>query len=430
MKKKVIAALLACMMVSVTACSGTDTKDTKTSSEKELTDASEDSDTSEETESDTDTDTSEEIRLVSVDDISEYIKLGEYKGLTLERMSETVTDDDVDLEIEFMLEDSGTEVSDGTVEDGDTVTINFTGTIDGKEFDGGSAEDYELIIGNGEMIDGFEEGIIGMQKGDTKDVEVTFPEDYYEEDVAGKDAVFTITLQKFTRPAEFNDEWVAANTDYETAEEYYEVIRKELEETYAQSADYVLYSDAWNAVYETTEVIAYPEEDVAQAEAAYKAMYEQYAEESGIELEELLEAWGMTEEEYEEECRSYAEEKAVQNLIVQAIMDAEGISLNDEETQELKDELVAEYGFNDLDEMIATYGEQEVNESLALVRIERFIVENATISEMTEDGEVANEDADEDSFDTEIEEILTEDEDMDIAEESEDAVEEDTVIEE
>ena len=119
------------------------------------------------------TDSSEGNRLVSVKDVSKYVTIGEYKGLELNRTSQSVTDDDVQAEINYDLEDNGTEVKDGTVENGDTVTINFTGTIDGKEFDGGSAEDYELVVGDGEMIDGFEDGIVGMKSGETKELDLT-----------------------------------------------------------------------------------------------------------------------------------------------------------------------------------------------------------------------------------------------------------------
>ena len=81
------------------------------------------------------------------------------------------------------------------------------------------SEDYELVVGDGEMIDGFEDGIVGMKSGETKELDLTFPDDYYEESVAGKAVVFKVTLQKFTRPAELTDEWVAANTDYKTVDE-------------------------------------------------------------------------------------------------------------------------------------------------------------------------------------------------------------------
>lgn len=434
MKKKTVAAMLVmCMALSLTACGGTDTKDTETENTQ-----TEDSTDKKDSSSDNKETSASAARLVSVSDVTKYVTIGEYKGLTLERSSVTITDDDVQAEIDYNLQENGTEVSDGTVEEGDTATINFTGTINGKEFDGGSAEDYDLVIGEGGMIDGFEDGIIGMKKGETKELDLTFPDDYYEESVAGKDVVFKVTLQKFTRPAELNDEWVAANTEYKTVDEYRAAIKKELEDNEASTADYDLYSNAWSEVLANSEVKEYPKEDVDQAVKAYKELNESYVKEADMEMSDFLEAQGMSEEDYEDDCQQYAESKVEQNLIVQGIMDAEGLSLDDDETQTLKDELISEYGYETLDEMIADYGEQEVNESLALLRVERFIVDNATVNETSAtDGDVANEDADPESEDTgteaaedTAEETASDEDSSDVAEESEDTASEEDVANE
>ena len=392
-KKAVVAMLIMCMAVSAAACgksSDTEKTTTETTDTKDSEDSEKDS-----TDTDTkETDSSGENRLVSVKDVSKYVTIGEYKGLELTRTSQPVTDDDVQAEINYNLEDNGSEVKDGTVENGDTVTINFTGTIDGKEFDGGSAEDYELVVGDGEMIDGFEDGIVGMKSGETKELDLTFPDDYYEESVAGKAVVFKVTLQKFTRPAELTDEWVAENTEYKTVDEYRAAVKTQLEDTAVQTADYELYSDAWNEVQAASEIKDYPKEDVDAAKKSYQELNEKYVKDAGMEMADFLESQGMSEEDYESECQQYAESKVEQNLIVQGIMDAEGLSIDDEETQKLKDDLIKEYGFASIDEMIETYGEQEVNESLALLRVERFIVENATVTEVAGDSEDAVDEGD------------------------------------
>lgn len=383
-KKAVVAMLIMCMAVSAAACgksSDTEKTTTETTDTKDSEDSEKDS-----TDTDTkETDSSGENRLVSVKDVSKYVTIGEYKGLELTRTSQPVTDDDVQAEINYNLEDNGSEVKDGTVENGDTVTINYTGTIDGKEFDGGSAEDYELVVGDGEMIDGFEDGIVGMKSGETKELDLTFPDDYYEESVAGKAVVFKVTLQKFTRPAELTDEWVAENTEYKTVDEYRAAVKTQLEDTAVQTADYELYSDAWNEVQAASEIKDYPKEDVDAAKKSYQELNEKYVKDAGMEMADFLESQGMSEEDYESECQQYAESKVEQNLIVQGIMDAEGLSIDDEETQKLKDDLIKEYGFASIDEMIETYGEQEVNESLALLRVERFIVDNANVTEVAGD---------------------------------------------
>lgn len=130
MKKKTVAAMLVmCMALSATACGGSDTKETKTETTQDTGDKKDSASSDKKT-------SASAVRLVSVSDVSKYVTIGEYKGLTLDRASVTVTDDDVQAEIDYNLEENGTEVNDGTVEEGDSVTINFTGTIDGKEFDG------------------------------------------------------------------------------------------------------------------------------------------------------------------------------------------------------------------------------------------------------------------------------------------------------
>ena len=214
MKRKTCLAVLAMCLVLAAGCGDNGSSDTDTTkTEDTKTDTAQDTDGKKSgSESDT--------RLVSVDDIDKYITLGEYKGIVLTKSNVQVTDEDVDNRVTENLKDNMKEVTQkgATVQDGDAVTINFVGKKDGVAFEGGSGNNYDLTIGSGTMIPGFEEGIIGMKKGDTKDVEVTFPEDYRQTDLAGQDAVFQITLQSFRRAPEFTDEWVTDNTDYANME--------------------------------------------------------------------------------------------------------------------------------------------------------------------------------------------------------------------
>lgn len=404
MKKKVVAAMLVtCMAVSLTACGSKDSSDKTDKTTAKTETASDNSDT-DKTDSKTSDSKKEETRIISVKDVSDYVTIGDYKGLTLDRYTQAVTDDDVDAEINYELQDKGTEVTDGTVEYGDIVTINFTGTVDGKEFDGSSADDYELVVGEGDMgIDGFEDGLVGMKKGETKELTLTLPEGYSEDDsLSGKEAVFKVTLQKFTRASELTDEWVASNTDYKTVDDYKKSVREELEKQASTTADNELYATAWSEVLDTSEIKKYPEEDVKKAEESYKALNEQTAKDNGMELSDLLETWDLTEDEFNEECKNYAESKVEQNLIVQGIIDAEGLSLSDAETEELKNNLILDYGVASIDELIETYGEDELNESLALLRVEKFIVDQSTVNEKTGSAEdsIENEDAYTESEDT------------------------------
>ena len=214
-------------------------------------------------------------------------------------------------------------------------------------------------------------------------------------------------MQKFTRTPELTDEWVAANSEVKTVDEYREAVKKELEANADEMASYDLYATAWSVVLDASDVKEFPQEDIDAARQAYMDLNDQYIAEAGMDLNSFLESQGMTQEEYEDECTRYAEAKVEQNLIVQGIMDKEGLSLDDKETQDLEKRLVQEYGVTDVNEMAELYGQQEVNESLALLRVEKFIVDNATIDQKVGGGDelAENEDAltEDAAYDTELE---------------------------
>lgn len=383
MKKKIYLMILTlCIAFAGTAC-GTKEKaaeETKTSEEK----------TEEKTEDKKEAEKSgEATRLVSVEDVDKYITIGQYKGLSLEKVVETITDTEMEGSIAQDLEMTKEEVKDGVVEEGDTVVINYVGTENGREFNGGSAENQEITIGSGGYIPGFEDGIVGMKKGETKDVPLTFPEDYIEPSMSGKDVVFKITLQSFKRAPELNDDWVAKNTDFKTVEEYKEDKKKFLQESAEQMADSILYQTAWNQIYEASEVKEYPEKDVEEAYAEFETQIKAYAKQGGMELEEYLESQQVSQEVFESQCQEYAEARVKQNLILQGIMDAEGMTLEDKESLAVQDELIQNYGVQDLAALVDTYGQTSVDRTIGLIRVERFIVENANVEEkISENGTV------------------------------------------
>ena len=395
MKKKTVLVLLAmCVAFSAAACgeekeSGTSASEASEAGAAEEESAEADAEESADTEeADSAGETSaEEVRLVSVDDVSDYVTIGGYKGLKLNNVVQPVSDDDIDAEIEYQLMNSSEQVADGTLEEGDIATVNYTATIDGSEFDGGSQENYEFIVGESGEVEDFDNGLLGMAKGETRELTIAFPADYYNPNVAGQTAVYEVTLLQFTRTPELTDEWVAANTDVKTVDEYRESVRKQLEDNVDLLASYDLYAAAWTEVMDGSEVKEYPKEDLDAAILAYQELNEQYIREAGMDMNEFLESQGISQEEYDEECTRYAEAKVEQNLIVQGIMDAEGLSLADPETQELTGRLVQEYGVADINELTEFYGEQEVNESLALLRVEKFIVDNATVNQMVGGGD-------------------------------------------
>ena len=316
-------------------------------------------------------------------DVASCVTLPEYKGITVEKQVTPVTDEDVDTTITYSLSYSPLEVSDenAKVEEGDTVNIDYTGTLDGKEFDGGSAEDTDLMIGSGQFIEGFESGLVGHVKGDTVELNLTFPEDYTE-DLAGKDVVFTVTINAIKRPlTEITEEWVQANSDCKTIEEYRESVRKDLEEYNNSLAEENLQTQAWQQVVTDSTVKEYPEELMEYGRDVFEDQVTSNAQASGQTLEEFVEAQGMTQEEYEEQKEEYSKNIVSQMLVMKAITDAENYTEEDEEYQEILDAYLTQYGLEE-DEFYEQNGKQNVYQSIMLQRVCQLIMEEANIEEV------------------------------------------------
>lgn len=417
MKKKIYLAMLAmCVALTATACGSTTNTATDTTAKEQnagSTDASKTGGKGAEVGN---------TRLVSVDNVEKYITIGEYKGLTLDNAVDAVTDEDVQAQIEQELQDKAEPVSEGA-QDGDLVTVNYVGTIDGKTFDGGTANNYDFVVGNGQMFDEFESGVLGMKKGETKEITIDFPSDYGDDTVAGKEVIYKVTVQNVRRASELTDEWVAKNTDYTTVDEYRDGVYNKLEEDAKTSAQEVLKNTAWSTVLENSEVKEYPQDDIDEAAAEFKNNMELYAKQADMTLEEFVESQGISQDDFDEQCQQYAQGKVKQNLIVQGIMDAEGLSLDDKESLQIQNDLVEQMGAGDLAELVDTYGQAYVDESVGLLRVEDFIIKNANVSEKVALGDVVADDAEaaaNQSVDSESTDDGTSDADMSTADGTED----------
>lgn len=399
-RKAYLAALAMCVILAVSGCGDKE----EAGGETTATEASQEENTdSEEAEAEAtpepNVDADGHTRLVSVDNVEKYVTIADYKGIVVDNTVAEVTDEDVDNRVVENLQNNREEAADenATVQNGDIATINFVGTKDGVAFEGGTANNYDLTIGSGTMIPGFEEGIVGMKKGETKDVTVTFPENYQSTDLAGQEAVFQITVQAIKRAPELTDDWVAANTDVKTIDEYKAAIRTQLEEEAAQQAENNRRSTAWNTVYTNSEVVEYPEKDVEDAAKTFKSQAEAYAKQAGMELEAFVKSQGISMDDFEEQCQQYAQAKVKQNLIIQGIMDAEGMTLEDADSLAIQDKLVQQYASGDLAALIDGYGQVAVDEAIGVLRVQNFIVENAKAPEAADSTE---NDADTTSGDT------------------------------
>lgn len=382
MKRKLcIAVLTLCIAASMAACGSNSDKKSEETTKTETTDSA-DGESKED---------KFDGRLVSVDDVDKYVTVSDYKGLNLDRTVEEVTDELVDSQITESLKSNASEVADANaqVQEGDIANINYVGKKDGEAFDGGTADNYDLEIGSGSFIDGFEDGLIGAKKGETLDLNLTFPDEYPSDELAGQAVVFTVTVNSIKRPGELTDEWVKANTEFSTAEEYRASVKAQLEDSAKQAAETNLRSTAWTTVADSSEVKEYPQEDLDQAAQEYKDQVEVYAQQANMSLEQMLEAQGMDEETFEEQASQYAEYKVKQNLIVQSILDKEGLTLEDEACDSILDDLVSNYstsGITSREDLISQFGERSVYETVGIYYITDLIMDNAKITDKISSG--------------------------------------------
>lgn len=383
-KRAIMISMLLVMALSVTGCSqktATKDKDTKTEETAKTDDA-------EDTESDNTEDTSEDTpttaELMSGIDVEKCVTLGDYKGVTVEKTIQSVTDEDVQNEIDNALANYPVEV-DQAAKEGDTVNIDYVGKIDGEEFDGGSDQGADLKLGSGKFIDGFEDGLIGARKGETRTLNLTFPEDYTQ-DLAGKAVEFTVTVNAVKEPlSEPTDQWVADNIEgYDNIADYKAGIRSEQEESNEQTAENQVRYAAWTQVIDNCTINEYPETLVEVGKKLYEQQVETYAKYAGMELDAYIESSGLTQEEYQSNMEEYGKNVAAQALVCQAICDKEGFAIGDDDYQKALQDMLTEYGCTE-DELIQTYGQDNVEQSIMLNRVSNLILENANVTEVQAD---------------------------------------------
>ena len=383
-KRAIMISMLLVMALSVTGCSqktATKDKDTKTEETAKTDDA-------EETESDNTEDTSEDTpttaELMAGIDVEKCVTLGDYKGVTVEKTIQSVTDEDVQNEIDNALANYPVEV-DQAAKEGDTVNIDYVGKIDGEEFDGGSDQGADLKLGSGKFIDGFEDGLIGARKGETRTLNLTFPEDYTQ-DLAGKAVEFTVTVNAVKEPlSEPTDQWVADNIEgYDNIADYKAGIRSEQEESNEQTAENQVRYAAWTQVIDNCTINEYPETLVEVGKKLYEQQVETYAKYAGMELDAFIESSGLTQEENQSNMEEYGKNVAAQALVCQAICDKEGFAIGDDDYQKALQDMLTEYGCTE-DELIQTYGQDNVEQSIMLNRVSNLILENANVTEVQAD---------------------------------------------
>lgn len=323
--------------------------------------------------------------------VADYVELGDYLGVEVAVPAAEVTDDQVDVYINSALESNKekNEITDRAAENGDLVDITFVGTRDGEAFEGGSGENYEMTLGAGGYIEGFEEGIVGMKTGETKDLNLTFPIPYNNNpSLAGADVVFTITMNHIYEEVtpEFDDDFVAGLEidGVTTAEEYRQYAYDNLMSVAEAQRDTEVENAVLRAVSENATFKAVPE---AMVERYYDRLVSNLTYQAsmyGMDLETfLLYGTGLTQEEYEAEMQASAEEAVKQILVLQAIAEKEGMTVTEEDVEADLEENATNYGYESAEEYKEALGDelQGYGEYLMTERMSAFVVENAVVTD-------------------------------------------------
>ena len=264
------------------------------------------------------------------------VKLGEYKGLEVKEVSAEVTEEDVEAEIKKMQEQNArmVTVEDRPVSDKDSILLNFCGSVDGVEFEGGKAENYSLVVGSNTFIPGFEEQLIGMNAGDSKDVVVTFPEDYHSEDLKGKEAVFAVEINEIKEKQlpQIDDEFVKDTTEFETLEELKSDIRTKAAESKKKSAEDAMKNEVVEKLAENMEV-EIPEVMVKNEVDNMLKDFENNLRYQGMDLNTYYQYTGTSKEILEEQMKEDAEKRVRISLAVDAVSKSEGVEATEEDME-------------------------------------------------------------------------------------------------
>ena len=288
----------------------------------------------------------DKVVLVAQTPVKPDVVIEKYTGIKIEKFEYTVTDADVDKDIESTRERlaESEEVTDRPAQDTDVVNIDFVGKTDGKEFEGGSAKGFDLTLGSGQFIPGFEEQVVGMQIGETKDIGVTFPEDYQAEELKGKPAVFTVTLHKITgKKLPALDEAFAKKLGSDSVEAYRAKVRERLEKnahtrSVNDTENAIITEIAKGASAEIPEAMIEKQEEYSMQRMEYSLMYQ------GIKLDDYLKYVGQTRDEYKKHFEEDARRTVLHQLIVEKLIKELKIEASQEEIDAKIAEQAADVG--------------------------------------------------------------------------------------
>ena len=326
-----------------------------------------------------------------IDKYAAYCDLPDYKGLEYTETKSTVTDADVRNKIDSLLQQyaTKTQVKEGTVADGDNVNIDFVGSIDGVEFEGGNSNGagYDLTLGSGSMIPGFEDGIVGHKVGDTFNIKATFPENYGKDELNGKEADFKITINYLTQTelTEYNDAFVASYTDATSILEYEDSVRKDLVEQYEQSDKSQNESAIMQVLVEKTTYNEYPQQEMQDLIDKSIAQQEQAASSYGYSLGDYVTArYGFSDEDsFRQYIQGLAEDYIKEKIAVCAVAKDTGITVTKEEVDNYKKKIMDYYSYEDESKLEENYSSEDIVYYALAEKVVDFLLENGKGVEAT-----------------------------------------------
>lgn len=312
------------------------------------------------------------------------VKLGAYKGIEIEQKEKKISDEDVNNELEKMREKNAriVTVEDRDVENGDIVTIDFEGFADGVAFPGGKGEDYDLTIGSGTFIPGFEEQLIGKNINDDVDVNVKFPEEYHAEELAGKETLFKVKI-KAIKVKEFptlDDEFVKDVSEFDTLDELKKDIKEKLEHEAEHEAKHELENQVVKAVAEASEM-ELPEPLIAKQIENLVKDFDMRLKYQGLDIKKYLELTGTSAQDLKEQMKPQAIEQLRGRLALDAIAKAENISADDEEVEKEIQKMAESYKYEieHFKEHLSEDDIKYIKEGIIFDKAIDFLVENAKI---------------------------------------------------
>ncbi|MBD5548992.1 MAG: trigger factor [Lachnospiraceae bacterium] len=387
MKKNILAILMVIMFAAMMAgCGNSDTSNPEQNESEQ--EQEQDTDQPDENADDGEADTDEPAYLTDFN-AGDYVTLGQYKGVEVEVAAPVVTEESVDEYLEYVLSAhaGAVPVTDRSAQSGDIVNIDFEGKLDGVAFDGGSAQGFELTIGAGGFIDGFEDAIIGMEIGEMKDADLRFPDPYPSNpDLADKDVVFSFTLNSISEQVvpELTDEFVEdlGIEGCTTVEDYRKFIYDGLTEQAQAAFEEEKTSAAIAAVEENTTFETAPDGMIKRMNETLTDSAFSYAQMYGMSTGEYVAAvYGGTADTYEDVLWEEAAIMAQRYLMIGAIADEEGIVVTDEELDEILADEAEMFGFEDVEEYKEELDVEAYREYLLVQKVVEFLAENAVAKE-------------------------------------------------